>query len=72
MDKEVTVTFKNLGNKYHWHISCGNYQMAGYGDDLEDAEYHAFKTLQGIPHHGTIHSVYVDGKKPAPVVKKEV
>ena len=66
MNKEVIIRFKNIGNKYHWHVNCGNYQMAGYGDNLEDAENHAYSYVKGITNHGTIHCIYPDGKKPQP------
>ena len=60
--QEVIVKFTNLHTKYQWHISCGNWQVRGYGDSLEDAENEAFKAIRGIPNHGVVHTVYEGGK----------
>ena len=63
----VTVTFQKMYDKYQWYVSCGNWQMRGYGTDLKDAEKHAYDTIRGIPNHGTVHTIYTDGKPVIPV-----
>jgi len=59
MNKEVIIS---IDKRHRWHVSCGNWQVRGYAESLEEAEYNAFKTVQGIPNHGTIHTIYEEGK----------
>ena len=60
--QEVEIKFYNLYNKWRWHVSYGVWQTMGYGDNLKDAEKHAFNYVKGIPNHGTIHALYEGGK----------
>jgi hypothetical protein len=72
---EVEIKFFKLNDRWRWHLSCGNWQQAGYGDSLKDAESHAFQYARGIPNHGTIHTVYDDGKpvdKPTMTFQEEL
>lgn len=62
MKEEVEVRFFKLHDKWRWHISCGNWQQAGYGDELTDAEKYAFEYVRGIPNHGVVHTIYDGGK----------
>jgi hypothetical protein len=61
MSQEVKIKFFELHDKWRWHISCGNWQQAGYGLSLEDAKKHAFDYVRGIPNHGTINIFYDNG-----------
>ena len=55
--KDVII---KISRKLHWswHVSCGNWQMAGYGDSLEDAEKQALDYVKGITNHGVVQIVH--------------
>lgn len=58
-----TITFEENDGKHYWHIAAGNYQSRGYSNSLESAELDAYKVLNTIPNHGTVHCIYKNGKK---------
>jgi len=72
MVQETTLTIFKQSDLWRFEIESGKYKIAGFGESQQEAEDKAHFALTGIPNTGTIHSVYVDGKKPAPAVKKEV
>ena len=61
-----TITFEEIFGKNHWHISSGNYQCRGHSDSLSLAEADAYRALDKIPDHGTVHCIYRNGKKVKP------
>jgi hypothetical protein len=62
----TTIIFQENNNRQYWHITAGKYQVQGYNNTLEDAESDAHKALNMIPAHGTVHSIYKNGKKVKP------
>ena len=68
--KEVKIIFSKLNDKWHWDLSCGNYQQSGYGENFNDAEKNAMAYAQGITNHGTIHHVYNGGIEVIPAEGK--
>ena len=70
MIKETKITIFKKANIWRFEIESGKYKVAGFGDTLQEAEDKAYFALTGIPNHGTIHSVYIDGKPVKPAVPK--
>jgi hypothetical protein len=71
MNEQTTVTIFKQSNLWRFEIESGKYKLAGFAENLEEAEQKAFFALTGIPNYDTIHIVYKDGKRPKPIMTKE-
>lgn len=60
--EEVHIHLFRKSDRWRFEIECGNYKLAGYGNDFEDAELQAYKALTVIPNRGIIHMYYPEGK----------
>lgn len=64
--EDVKMIIFKKADRWRFEIECGNYKLAGYGEDFPDAELKAYKALTGLPKHGTIHIHYPEGKSVLP------
>jgi hypothetical protein len=60
--EDVNITLFKKSDRWRFEIECGNYKLAGHGNNFDDAELQAYKALTGIPNHGIIHMYYPEGK----------